>query len=121
MANIRTHPYEWERMLYLLDLDELNEDNESELGELQKLFGTGDSKRKRQPRREQLLPVNQKIKQLVLESGLSLNKITQFSGIGHGTLGNIIRGETKNINLKTAFLLADFFKIDVNEFREENL
>ena len=137
MANIRTHPHEWVRMLYLIDLDDLSKAEEDELHELRELFSDGKSKRKRQPRKEGsspvsgkvkqqpreegLLPLNDKIRRLVLESGLSLSKIEKLSGVGRVNLHNIIRGETKNISLKNAFLLADFFKIDVNDFREERL
>lgn len=135
MTNIRTHPHEWERMLHLIDLDDLSKAEEVELQDLRELFSEGKGKWK--PRKEGLLPVNEKIKRvvsesdlppvnkkirrLVLESGMSLSEIERLSGIGRVNLHNIICGETKNINLKNAFLLADFFEIDVNDFREERL
>lgn len=134
MANIRTHPHEWERMLHLIDLDDLSKAEEVELQDLRELFSDGkgkwerkeglppvNKKIKQQSREEGLLPLNDKIRRLVLESGLSLSKIERLSGIGRVNLHNIIRGETKNISLKNAFLLADFFEIDVNDFREERL
>lgn len=135
MANIRTHPHEWVRMLYLIDLDDLSKAEEDELHELRELFSDGkgkwkprkkgllpvNEKIKQQSREEGLLPLNDKIRRLVLESGLSLSKIERLSGIGRVNLHNIIRGETKNISLKNAFALADFFEIDVNDFREERL
>lgn len=120
MTNPRKlYPYEWQRMLELTIEDDLTDEEEAELEAIQKLFSI---KPKSQPRKksEEVLPhLHERIRQLVEDSGLTVREISSRTNIGYGTLGNIIRGDTTNINLRVAFEIADFFEIDVNELREE--
>lgn len=60
-----------------------------------------------------------KVQHLVQGSGKTYHAISKEIGVSHTTLYHLIAGNSKDMKLSTAFKLADYFGIDVNEFREE--
>ena len=59
------------------------------------------------------------LKQLINQSGKTINAIQEESGMKTGTLYRLLSGKHKDVTLTTAFKLADALSVDLNEFREE--
>lgn len=55
---------------------------------------------------------------LINNSKKTRYQISKETNIPQSTLSRIIHGKQKNIELDTAFKLADALEIDINEFRE---
>ncbi|GMR70625.1 hypothetical protein NUITMVRA1_13020 [Aerococcus viridans] len=60
-----------------------------------------------------------KIRELLLKSKKTLNKISTETGIVHSKLYKIKNGQQHGLKLQDAFKLADALGVDINEFREE--
>lgn len=60
-----------------------------------------------------------KIRELLLKSEKTLNKISTETGIVHSKLYKIKNGQQKGMKLEDAFKLADALGVDINEFRED--
>lgn len=61
-----------------------------------------------------------KILHLVDNDSKTYHAISKEIGVSHTTLYHLMAGNSKDMKLSTAFKLADYFNIDVNEFREED-
>lgn len=53
---------------------------------------------------------------LCREKGITLNKLSTFSGITQSTLDNIAKGNTKNPSLRTLHRIAVGLNMSVSEF-----
>lgn len=60
-----------------------------------------------------------KIRELLIKSKKTLNKISTETGIVHSKLYKIKNGQQHGLKLQDAFKLADALGVDINEFREE--
>lgn len=56
---------------------------------------------------------------LINESTKSRYQISKETGIPAATLSRIVNGQQKNMELNTAFKLADALGVDINTFRED--
>ena len=61
----------------------------------------------------------EKLKQLIIQSGKSINAIQVEADMKAGALYRLLSGQHKDVTLTTAFKLADALGVDINEFREE--
>lgn len=61
----------------------------------------------------------EKLKQLIKQSGKSINAIQVEADMKAGALYRLLSGKHKDVTLTTAFKLADALGVDINEFREE--
>lgn len=59
-----------------------------------------------------------KLKQLIDDSGMSVNEVQAKSGMKSGALYRLLSEKHKDVTLTTAFKLADALGVDINEFRE---
>ena len=66
------------------------------------------------------MKLNKKIQKLVSNDDKKYSAISKAIGISHTTLYHLMTGKTTDMKLSTAFKLADYFGIDVNEFRKED-
>jgi DNA-binding XRE family transcriptional regulator len=64
------------------------------------------------------MELKDKVLYLVDTSGKTYHAISKELGLSHTTLYHLMAGNSKDMRLSTAFKLADYFNIDVNEFRE---
>lgn len=63
------------------------------------------------------MELKDKLLHLVNTSDKTYHAISKEIGISHTTLYHLMVGNSKDMRLSTAFKLADYFGIDVNEFR----
>lgn len=61
----------------------------------------------------------EKLKQLIKQSGKSINAIQVEADMKAGALYRLLSEKHKDVTLTTAFKLADALSVDINEFREE--
>ena len=61
----------------------------------------------------------EKLKQVIKQSGKSINAIQVDADMKAGALYRLLSGKHKDVTLTTAFKLADALGVDINEFREE--
>ena len=60
-----------------------------------------------------------KLKYLVEQSGKTIHQIQNEAEMTSGSLYKLLSGDSKDIELKRAFKLADALGVDVNEFRDK--
>lgn len=60
-----------------------------------------------------------KLKEYVDNSGMTVHEIQVKANLKSGQLYRILKGINKDINLSTAFKIADALNIDINELRGE--
>ena len=65
------------------------------------------------------MKLKNKVLHLVESDSETYHSISKKIGVSHTTLYHLMAGNSKDMKLSTAFKLADYFNIDVNEFREE--
>ena len=56
------------------------------------------------------------IRELCRQRGISINKLSDMSGVKQSTLDNIVRGLTKNPRVKTLRRIALAFNMTLSEF-----
>lgn len=57
-----------------------------------------------------------RIRELCRQRGISINKLSDMSGVKQSTLDNIVRGLTKNPRVKTLHRIALAFNMALSEF-----
>lgn len=57
-----------------------------------------------------------RIRELCRQRGISINKLSDMSGVKQSTLDNIVRGLTKNPRVKTLHRIALAFNMTLSEF-----
>ena len=57
-----------------------------------------------------------RIRELCRQRGISINKLSDMSGVKQSTLDNIVRGLTKNPRVKTPHRIALAFNMTLAEF-----
>lgn len=57
-----------------------------------------------------------RIRELCRQRGISINKLSDMSGVKQSTLDNIVRGLTKNPRVKTLHRIALAFNMTLYEF-----
>lgn len=57
-----------------------------------------------------------RIRELCRQRGISINKLSDMSGVKQSTLDNIVRGLTKNPRVKTLHRIALAFNMTLAEF-----
>ncbi len=57
-----------------------------------------------------------RIRELCRQRGISVNKLSDMSGVKQSTLDNIVRGLTKNPRVKTLHRIALAFNMTLSEF-----
>lgn len=64
------------------------------------------------------MELKDKVLHLVEGSGKTYHAISKDIGVSHTTLYHLMTGNSRDMKLSTAFKIADYFGIDVNEFKE---
>lgn len=57
-----------------------------------------------------------RICQLCEKRGITINKLSEMSGISHSTIENMIRGKTLNPRIRTLHKIANAFNMTLAEF-----
>lgn len=60
--------------------------------------------------------VSSRVKELLLERGMSQYRLEQTSGISHSQLGFIMKNRNNSLNFKTIVMLARGFNLSLVEF-----
>ena len=57
-----------------------------------------------------------RIKQLCLETGITINRLAVLAGLKQSTIDNIIHGTSKNPKVRTLHKIATVFEMTLSEF-----
>ena len=65
--------------------------------------------------------VRQRIEELCRQQDLTVNKLSNISGVTQSTVNNIVSGRNRNATISTIKKLCDGFGITIQEFFESDL
>lgn len=65
--------------------------------------------------------VGERIKKLLVEKNMNLNKLALGSGMFYGTLDGIMRGRTQTVQLTSIVKIASGFEMSASEFLDDDL
>ena len=62
-----------------------------------------------------------RISKLLKEKGITLYRLEQKSGVYHGAMDRILKGQNRTIELSTTFKLASGFDMSIYEFLDDEI
>ncbi len=65
--------------------------------------------------------VAKRIMQLMRERNITRYRLEQESGVYHGAMSRVLRGDNSTITLATVYKLANGFDMSINEFLDDDI